>query len=101
MAHLPDRAEIEAVLRFVTEQATAYLAGLDDRPVRTPRAAQAARSFRARLPEEGVGALDALRELGERGADAFLASSGPRCYHFVIGGATPASIGADWLTPAL
>jgi len=101
MAHLPDRAEIEGVLRFVSEEAAAYLAGLDDRPVRTPRAAQAARAFRTHLPEEGVGALAALRELVERGMDATLASSGPRCFHFVIGGATPASIGADWLTTAL
>jgi len=101
MAHLPDRAEIEGVLRFVSEEAADYLAGLDDRPVRTPRAAQAARAFRTHLPEEGVGALAALRELVERGMDATLASSGPRCFHFVIGGATPASIGADWLTTAL
>jgi hypothetical protein len=101
MAQEPHRAEIEGVPRFVSEEAAAYLAGLDDRPVRTPRAAQAARAFRTRLPAEGAGALAALRGLVERGMDATLASSGPRCFHFVIGGATPASIGADWLTTAL
>jgi glutamate/tyrosine decarboxylase-like PLP-dependent enzyme len=37
----------------------------------------------------------------DRGLDATVASGGPRCFHFVIGGSTPAALGADWLASAL
>ena len=35
------------------------------------------------------------------GLDAATASPGPRFFHFVTGGVTPAALGADWLTTAL
>ena len=100
-ASLPDRRELEEVLTLVLDEARAYLGALDERPVRVPGAAAAARSFRRPLPEHGSGAAAALRELIERGRDASLASSGPRCFHLVIGGNTPAGLGADWLTSVL
>jgi glutamate/tyrosine decarboxylase-like PLP-dependent enzyme len=98
---LPERRELDEVLALVVDEARAYLATLDERPVRSPRAAAAARAFRRTLPEHGSGAAAALRELVERGRDAALASSGPRCFHLVIGGNTPAGLGADWLTSVL
>ena len=57
-------------------------------------------SFPDALPAEGSGAVDALREL-VGGLDAATASPGPRFFHFVTGGVTPAALGADWLTTAL
>jgi glutamate/tyrosine decarboxylase-like PLP-dependent enzyme len=52
------------------------------------------------MPEDGVGALAALTELGERAREAATRSSGPRFFHFVMGGGTPAALAADWLTSA-
>ena len=78
-----------------------YLAGLDERPVRAPGADEAAARFTGPLPEEGDGALAAVQELLEEGLDAAIASAGPRCFHFVTGGVTPAALGADWLASTL
>ncbi len=52
------------------------------------------------MPEQGDGALEALAELAQRGHAAAMRSSGPRFFHFVMGGGTPAALGADWLTSA-
>lgn len=94
---LPDRAELDEVLPYVQREAAAYLAGLDERDARSPGASEAAEWFARELPEEGVGAMPALRELVEHGVEGLVHSSGPRSYHFVTGGVTPAAFGADWL----
>lgn len=98
---LPERQELAAVLELVAGEAREYLAGLDERLVRSPRAGEAARAFRGRLPERGAGAAAALRELCAGARDAAVACSGPRFFHFVAGGTTPAALGADWLTGLL
>jgi glutamate/tyrosine decarboxylase-like PLP-dependent enzyme len=98
---VPVREELAEVLDLVVREAREYLAGVDERPVRSPRAAAASRAFRRPLPEHGAGAPAALRELVEQGLDATIASSGPRCFHLVMGGNTPASLAADWLTSVL
>lgn len=98
---LPDRSEIEGVLAVVAEQARAYLEQVDSRPALHPDAEATVRRFAGRLPDEGDGAVAALRQLWDRGLDATLASSGPRCFHFVIGGVTPAALGADILATVL
>jgi glutamate/tyrosine decarboxylase-like PLP-dependent enzyme len=90
--------EIEDVVRLTSEAATCYLEGLDERPVRSPDAEELAESFGGPLPEEGDGAVAALGELTQRGLDAAVHSAGPRFFHFVTGGVTPAALGADWLT---
>jgi glutamate/tyrosine decarboxylase-like PLP-dependent enzyme len=92
----PDRAELEGVVSLIAEEARRYLATVDDRALREPGADDRADRFEGSLPETGVGAETALRELLD-GLDAHVASSGPRFFHFVIGGVTPASLGADWL----
>lgn len=97
----PSRSELEAVLERVVDAAREYLRDLDERPVLDRRAEAAAGSFAGSLPEEGVGAPAALEELARNAFDAAAATSGPRCFHFVIGGATPAALGGDWLTSVL
>jgi glutamate/tyrosine decarboxylase-like PLP-dependent enzyme len=93
----PDPEELDAVLSFVADEARKYLDGVGDRPVRDPEAEEVAASFGGELPEEGVGAVAALEEL-VGGAGALVHSAGPRFFHFVNGGTTPAAFGADWLT---
>jgi glutamate/tyrosine decarboxylase-like PLP-dependent enzyme len=92
----PDRDELEGVVALIAEEARRYLASIDERPLREPGADKRAEQFGGPLPEDGAGADAALRELLD-GLDAHVASSGPRFFHFVIGGVTPASLGADWL----
>ena len=92
--------ETEAAARLAFEEASAWLSGLDERQVLPEGADEAAGGFGGPLPEEGSGAVDALREL-VGGLDAATASPGPRFFHFVTGGVTPAALGADWLTTAL
>jgi glutamate/tyrosine decarboxylase-like PLP-dependent enzyme len=89
------------VLEAVGAAARRYLAGLDEDPVRMPGADAAASSFDRPLPQDGIGAMRALAELEERGFDGAIRSSGPRMFHFVTGGGTPAALGADWLASVL
>jgi glutamate/tyrosine decarboxylase-like PLP-dependent enzyme len=92
--------ELDDALRVASERARAYLEPLNDDPVQ-PSGADRVRSLFARpLPEDGDGALAAVRELAERAAPVATRSSGPRFFHFVIGGTTPAALAADWLTSA-
>jgi glutamate/tyrosine decarboxylase-like PLP-dependent enzyme len=90
------RDEELAALAYVLEEAGRYLSELDDSPVLPNRESR----FGGTLPEDGDGALAALAEL-VAGSDLATRSSGPRFFHFVTGGTTPAALGADWLTSLL
>ncbi|HEU5060499.1 MAG TPA: pyridoxal-dependent decarboxylase, partial [Kofleriaceae bacterium] len=97
----PSRDELEPVLRRVFEEARAYLADIDERAVREPGCDAAAEAFGGGLPERGIGAAAALAELARDRFRGAAHTSGPRCFHFVMGGATPAALGADWLATLL
>jgi glutamate/tyrosine decarboxylase-like PLP-dependent enzyme len=97
----PSRDELEPVLRQVFDEARAYLAGIDERVVREPGCDAAAEAFGGPLPEHGVGATVALAELARDGFRGAAHTAGPRCFHFVMGGATPAALGADWFATLL
>jgi glutamate/tyrosine decarboxylase-like PLP-dependent enzyme len=92
----PRRDELTEVLRLVAGEAERYLADLDRIPVRADEADDVAESVGGHLPATGSGAAAALTELLEHSA-GLIASSGPRYFHFVTGGVTPAALGADWL----
>src|SRR5262249_48275518 len=96
---MPD--ETRDVLAFVADEALRYLTTLDEQRVRMPNADAAALSFSGALPEEGDGARVALLTLLRDGLDGATRSSGPRFFHFVTGGGTPAALAADWLTSLL
>jgi glutamate/tyrosine decarboxylase-like PLP-dependent enzyme len=89
------REEAQA-LEFVLDRAKRYLSELDEARVLASRDAR----FGGPLPEDGDGALAALERL-LAGSDVATRSSGPRFFHFVTGGTTPAALGADWLTSLL
>jgi glutamate/tyrosine decarboxylase-like PLP-dependent enzyme len=93
----PLRAADDTVpaLELVLEHARRYVAELDG-PLRAPGADEAARTFIGPLPEEGIGTLAAIRQLLERGTEAQVRSGGPRFFHWVVGGSTPAALAADW-----
>jgi glutamate/tyrosine decarboxylase-like PLP-dependent enzyme len=93
---LERRDEETAALAYVLEEAGRYLAELDESSVLPCRESQ----FGGDLPDDGAGALTALREL-VAGSGLATRSSGPRFFHFVTGGTTPAALGADWLTSVL
>src|SRR5918998_1822245 len=92
---------INEALDLVHEATLRYLASLPDRPVRPASAELIAPTLGGALPEDGDGTLEAVRELIEAGMDAAIGSAGGRFFHFVVGGATPAALAAEWLTAAL
>ena len=95
-----DRGELDAVLEFAANEARRYLHRLTEDPVVPPGAEAAIEHWSDPMPEHGDGALEALTELASRARDAATRSSGPRFFHFVMGGGTPAAVAADWLTSA-
>jgi glutamate/tyrosine decarboxylase-like PLP-dependent enzyme len=98
---LDSRGELEDGLNVAAREALAYARGVAGDPVLDPEAAEAAlAAFDEPLPDAGTGAVEAIETLAERGRAAATRSSGPRYFHFVTGGATPAALGADWLTSA-
>ncbi len=94
------RGELRATLERAAAEAIAYAEALPGEPVLRPGAEDAVLAFDPSLPESGDGAPRALAELIEL-LPAASRSSGPRFFHFVMGGGTPAALGADWLASAL
>ncbi len=92
------RDELERSLALAAREAQAYVAALGHEPVRRPGADDRLEGFNPALPEDGSGAPEALAELAALAREAATRSSGPRFFHFVMGGTTPAALGADWLT---
>lgn len=97
----PTSTEIDDVLELVHREGLRYLASIDDDLVRRPGAEDTALGFDGNLPEVGAGAVKALTEILDHGMDAAVRSSGPRMFHFVTGGVTPAALAGDWLASLL
>ena len=88
------------MVALAAERAKEYLAGLDLEPVQPQGSEKVLEGLGGPLPEQGDGALNAVAELAEVGQAAATRSAGPRFFHFVVGGTTPAALGADLLTSA-
>ena len=94
---LAERALAVEAFRRAAASAEDYLAKIDQEPVRREGADAAAMRLGARFPDDGDGALAAIAEL-VAASDGALRASGPRFFHWVVGGGTPAALAADVLT---
>ncbi|QPT11921.1 aspartate aminotransferase family protein [Serratia rubidaea] len=92
-----DLTRFPLILDHTRRLAETFLAGLNERPVCPPAAAQQLKPGDDRLSAEGVGAQAALEHFWQHYADGLSASAGPRYFGFVTGGATPAALAGDWL----
>ena len=62
--------------------------------------ATVAERLRVALPDAGEDPLAVIERMARDVDPGLVASAGPRYFGFVIGGAVPASVAADWLTTA-
>jgi glutamate/tyrosine decarboxylase-like PLP-dependent enzyme len=98
---IPSLKEISKVINLIFAIADSYLNNLDKLPVRAQETHELPARFESPLPDEGSGAVQALEELIGKGMDGAVNSAGPRFFHFITGGSTPAALGTDWLTTTL
>ena len=98
---LNEQAETMAALQQVVEAAGPYLDGLPQRLVYDRAAEPLLGELGGPLPEEGAGTKAAVEALLRVGTATATASAGPRFFHFVIGGSTPAALAADWVVSML
>ena len=87
-------------MEIAAAEARRYLDGIDSAHVLDPKTEETIRGWHDPMPEQGDGTLAAVSELAARGHQTATRSSGPRFFHFVMGGGTPAALAADWLTSA-
>jgi glutamate/tyrosine decarboxylase-like PLP-dependent enzyme len=94
--------ESALVLDRVYQLARDYVRNLPSRRVAnllTP--ADIAPAFYEPLPEGPSDPVAVIEDWFARAEPGIVASPGPRFFGFVVGGVTPAALGADWLTSAL
>ena len=96
-----DRPDWRSALGEAFAQAVSYLDGLPDRPIH-PAAdlAQLRAALGGPLPERPLDARDVVADLAAAAGPGVIASGSGRFFGFVVGGATPAALAADWLASA-
>ncbi|MEU9844827.1 pyridoxal-dependent decarboxylase [Actinomadura sp. NPDC048032] len=98
---LGERDIAAAPLGVVARAAEPYLASLPDRPVHDRGQDPLLDELDGPLPDTGDGAVAAVERLVRIGTRAATHSSGPRFFHFVVGGSTPAAMAGDWAASLL
>ncbi|MEO3823687.1 pyridoxal-dependent decarboxylase [Actinomadura sp. B10D3] len=88
-------------LAAVARAAEPYLASLRDRPVHDRAKDALLDELDGPLPDRGDGSVAAVERLLRIGTEAATHSSGPRFFHLVVGGATPAAMAGDWTASLL
>ncbi|MGH3378280.1 MAG: pyridoxal phosphate-dependent decarboxylase family protein [Actinoallomurus sp.] len=98
---LGDRDLAGEALGLVAKAAEPYLESLATRPVHDPRAGALLGELGGPLPEQGDATVETVAQLLRIGSQAATHSAGPRFFHFVVGGATPAALAGDWIASLL
>ncbi|NUU24988.1 MAG: aspartate aminotransferase family protein [Streptomycetaceae bacterium] len=98
---IADREAASAALEQVYRAAGPYLDGLSDLPVHDGAAEKLLDALDGPLPDDGEGTLAGVDRLLRVATEAATRSSGPRFFHLVVGGATPAAMAGDWITSLL
>jgi glutamate/tyrosine decarboxylase-like PLP-dependent enzyme len=94
-------AELERVLRDATERSLRFLRNLDRRRMfPSPDEIQRLDLLGGPLPESGTDPIDVLRQLDDVGSPGTVGSAAGRYFGFVIGGALPVTVGANWVAGA-
>lgn len=94
------RGEIETLITQLQAAMADAIRGMDDRPAFTVGADAALEVLKEPLPDIGCGAQQSIEKLLELNARAAANTGGPKCFHFIIGGNTPAALAADILATA-
>src|SRR3954452_19555340 len=92
----PSDAEVRALLHRVADEAGDWLAALPERPVRSERT-PAEMAISDSLGDTGTALDEVISDLVREAAPGLTAMGSPRFFGFVIGGAHPVAIAADWL----
>ena len=96
-----DQERQDHALDTAFRHARAYLAGLDSRPVAAQIDLDTLRRQLAKpLEDEGLDPAVVLDELVRDAEPGLLGSAGGRFFGWVVGGALPVALGAEWLTAA-
>ncbi|MBT8070601.1 MAG: aminotransferase class V-fold PLP-dependent enzyme [Gammaproteobacteria bacterium] len=94
------RGEFEALIVQLQGALAETINATDDRPALAKDAGSALEALREPLSEKGCGARESIDKLLEMNIRASANTGGPKCFHFIIGGSTPASMAADLLATA-
>jgi glutamate/tyrosine decarboxylase-like PLP-dependent enzyme len=94
------RGELDVLVESLAVNLVDVIRRTDDRLALQPNAKQVLHNFKEPLPLEGCGAQAAIERLLELNETAGGNTAGPKAFHFVIGGSTPAALAADLLATA-
>ena len=96
-----DERPTSELLEMAGERAIHYLDEIEDRAVAPSKAAIERLSLLGGVvPEGSTNPAEVIKLLDEIGSPATMATAGPRYFGFVVGGAMPVTLAANWLAGA-